>query len=206
MRAEGQRRNPLLVKLAFLQDLHPRVEIMQFNGGFTQIEFCRLINRQRQIAQIEVFVTITQFDAAQRSFRQRQGFEILAVAEVNEGKTDGGPANGFAVARRIDNVGRQRGKNAAVAFDLMQRQRRRLFTLRRRGGICGRGIGGRIVGPDATRRSEQQRRKQEHETRAPVLNGFNDSDKQIYFHWLILFFSQQTSGGPVGLNKHGLMF
>jgi len=39
----------------------------------------------------------------------------------------------------------------------------------------------------------------------PVLNGLIGSDKQIYFHGLILFFSQQTSGGPVGLNKHGLM-
>jgi hypothetical protein len=84
----------------------------------------------------------------------------------------------------------------------MQWKRRWLFTLRRRAGVCGRGIGGRLIGPDTARQSEQQRRKQEHKARVPVLNGLNDSDKQIDFHWLILFFSQQTSGGPVGLNKH----
>ena len=31
MHAGGQRRNPFLVKLAFLQDLEPRVEVVQFN-------------------------------------------------------------------------------------------------------------------------------------------------------------------------------
>jgi hypothetical protein len=70
----------------------------------------------------------------------------------------------------------------------MQRKRRWLFTLRRRPGVGGRGIGGYLIGPDSARRSKQQRREQEHATRAPVLNGLNDSDKQIDFHWLILFF------------------
>ena len=74
---------------------------------------------------------------------------FLSVAEINIGKPNAGPAHRFAVARRIDDVGRQRGEDAAVAFDLVQRQRRGFFRRGRSGGGCRRGrlIGGGFI-PD----------------------------------------------------------
>jgi hypothetical protein len=162
MHTGGQRRDPLLVKLAFLQDLEPRVEVVQFNGRLIQVQAGRLFDCQRQVAQVEVIVTVAQFEAAQRRFRQGQGFEILPVAKINIGKTNAGTPNRFAIARRVDNICRQRRENAAVAFDLVQRQRRGFFRCSRGGGGCRRGrfIGGDVSTQTRGRHRRHQQRRQ----------------------------------------------
>ena len=141
MHAGGQRRNPLLVKLAFLEDLQPGIEVVQFNLVLVIIGEAGVSQRLRQIAQTEVIPAVTKFKPLEWRFGDRQRFEVFIGAEVDVSKSHAGPAHCLPVSRRINDVGRQRGENAAAAFNLMKRKR--VWFLRRR---LGSGLSGRLSG------------------------------------------------------------
>ena len=157
MHTGRQRRNPFLIEFAFLQNLEARVEVVQLNIVRTVVTFRQHLQGQRQVAQTKPVPAVAEFQPFEGRFGDRECFKVHFVAEVDIGKADTGTPNRLAVARRVDDVSRQRGENAAVAFYLVQRQRRALF-----GGFgCGRRwrIGGGFIRVHTPSGCNQQRGK-----------------------------------------------
>src|SRR5208282_2121682 len=138
------------------------------------------------------------FETVQRRFRQGQGFKVLPVAEVNVGKTHTGPPDRFAVAWWIDNVGRQRGENAAVAFNLMQRQRRPLVVGFGGGRLHGWCVGLSLIRVHTPARRNQKCGKPDNGTVSIMFIAFF-TDVLAGFHVYFQFYRQQTAGRPVSL-------
>ncbi len=80
MHAGGQRRNPFLIKLAFLQNLEARIEVVQLNLVLMIIDQAEVSQRQRQISQTEVIPAVAEFQAAERRFSERQGLEVFVAS------------------------------------------------------------------------------------------------------------------------------
>jgi hypothetical protein len=197
MRARRQRRNPFLIELAFRQNLEARVEVVQLNLVLVIIDQAGVSQRQRQIAQAEVIPAVAQFQPLEGRFGDRQRFEVLVGAEVDVSKPHAGAAHWFPVSRRINNVGRQRGENAAVAFDLMKRQRRGFFRRRLGGGLVG--WLGAVRGPEGGNGHSGQRQRQEQRGRTEdmAFSVWIASVKRIVFHGS--FRVAADSGRPVSL-------
>ncbi|OQB92883.1 MAG: hypothetical protein BWX84_00766 [Verrucomicrobia bacterium ADurb.Bin118] len=131
MHADSEGGKPRLVKGVFPEQLEAGVDMVQMNvvGPRVTRGRQRAIQRPRQIAQSQAIPAVTQFELFPRGFGDGEGLQILAVTEVDIGKPQTGPAQDLARARRVDDIGRERGKDAAVPFDLMQRQGVAFFRL-----------------------------------------------------------------------------